>query len=411
MPKNKTDKLEDRIGSIVKNIVKRKGEWPIEDSSSNRLMSVLKRKATNDFEIDLQKQADDLFLTSKILNKPVQELNLYKRFRTFVSESELSKAMSSVGAATGLEWVPTDFSNQLIEFVELEKKVSKIFRHINMPTDPFKIPGKKSFSTAKLVTSENTAATSTNVGTRNVTLNAVKLMVQVDVSMELEEDSVVEVLPIIREDIGSSLVRGEEDALLNGDDSGTHFDSDTTDAEDTAKAYKGLRKHAVEQSYTTTLTTFDFDTIVGMKKNMGKYGVDPSKLVWIASVLSWSKLLTLRDSKDNNVLITMDKIGPKATVITGQVGSLLGSPLIISDQQREDLNPVGVFDPTSASNTVLMLVRTDGFVIGDRRKLLIESFHDVPKQQDQIVASMRTDFQPRYDITTERIIELGIGIT
>lgn len=410
MKQSELDKLlEKRADDIVKKVVKRRGSF-ISDSRGENYLDIHKRRTTDAKIIEFQKRADDLFLTAAILRKPAKELNLYKSFRGFVDESELAKAMDSVTSGSGADWVPTDFSDQLIEKVQLARKVAAIFPRIDMPTDPFKMPGKSSFSTAKLQTSENTAVTATNVGTRNVTLNAIKLVTEVDVSMELIEDSIIAILPTVREDIVNAINRAEEDALINGDTATPHMDSDTTATDSPRKSWIGLRGHAVDQSYTTTLSTFNFDNIVGMKKNMGIYGVDNNMLVWIAGIASWSKLLSLRDSQNNNVLITMDKVGPKATVLTGQVGVLLGSPVLVSEFVREDLNTAGVFDPTAATKTTFMLVRKDGFVIGDRRKMLVEQFHDVQKQQDQLVASIRQDFQPRYDITTERVVELGVAV-
>lgn len=407
MKKKDAQKIVD---NAVKNIIKRKGLFDTSNNEPAEVLALHKRETQDEKVIEFQKKADDLLIVSAALGKSPKELNLYKSFRNFLEDSELAKAMGTTTAGSGLEWIPTDFSADLINKFELAKKVAGLFTEINMPTDPFKLTQKTAFSSAKLG-SENTAPTASQPTTANVSLDAKKLIVFSEMSYEIDEDSIIAMLPVIREDIVASLARGYDNALLNGDDSGTHMDSNVTAADDVRKAWKGLRKFCVANSYTRDLSTFNFDNIVLMKQDMGVYGVDPMSLTWIASTTSYSKLLTLRDSQNNNVLITMDKVGPRATVLTGQVGSLLGSPVIVSEEQQVNLNDSGVYDGTTTDKTVLMLVRRDGFTTGSKRSIMVEQDKNISAQTIQLVSSMRKAFIDRYPIATNRTVNMGIKIS
>ncbi len=53
---------------------------------------------------------------------------------------DFKKALDTATAAQGGDWVPTNFSNELFEFVQLQARVSGLFRTIVMPSNPYKLP-------------------------------------------------------------------------------------------------------------------------------------------------------------------------------------------------------------------------------------------------------------------------------
>jgi HK97 family phage major capsid protein len=417
MKKSQLDKLVEKTREgIRKSLVVRKGRFDTsEDGVAAKHVPIVKYHKQEKAEgkvLEFQKMSDDLYLTSTILGKKPQELRLFKQFTNlFEDESELAKAMATGSSGSGSQWIPTDFSSQLIEEVKTERRLPAAFMSMDMPSNPFKIPGKSDTSTSRLASSENTAVSGSNPTTVNVTLDAVKLMTYIQISTEMSEDAVVAILPILRKDIVDSLVDAEENAIINGDNSGTHMDSDVTDSSDQRKAWKGLRKHAIEQSYTRDLSTFNADNLALMKSDMGKYGVDPNKLVWCFGPVGYAKLLTLKDSQNNPVLITLDKVGPKATILTGQVGILFGSPVIVSDQVRENLNASGYYDGSTTSYTVCFLARRDGFIVGNRRNVTVKQKEEPTTDSLDIVASVRKDFEPRYAIASNQVVTLGIKIS
>lgn len=416
MTKNELDALiAGQREKLKKAIVVRKGKFGDDSGLSKQdkaIFNIHKREQATGATLEFQKRADDLYLAATILGKDAKDLNLYKSLSEFITgDSELSKAMDTTSSGSGLEWIPTNFSSSLIDEVKLARVVAAIFPRVMMPTDPFKLPSKTAGSTARLISTENTAPVASNPTTGNIVLNAIKLMTYVPLSTEMTEDSVIAILPLVRSDIVESLVDAEENAILNGDDSGTHMDSDVTVATDQRKSWKGLRKYSIANSHVRSLATFNADNLALMKADMGKYGVDPKKLTWIFSAAGYAQLLTLKDSQNNAVLITMDKVGPQATIMTGQVGILFGSPVLVSQFIREDLNASGYYDATTATETVVHLVFNAGFVIGDRRAITVKQDEVIKTDSIDVVASVREAFMPRYDITSEAIVMTGIALT
>jgi hypothetical protein len=80
----------------------------------------------------------------------------------------------------------------------------------------------------------------------------------------------------------------------------------------------------------------------------------------------------------------MDKFGDKATYVTGQVGSIYGIPVVIT----EFLDNVGI-----SGNHVGLLVYLPGFIVGQRRAFEIESWYDPRRQLTAIYLSTRYDMK------------------
>lgn len=405
--------LEGRISTILKTVQRKAPFYGNEPAETDEPLYKLHKSVTDKVELKKwQSDCDDLLMLSIITNKPVKETSLYKSYRRSMEDdkSELAKAMTTGGTGTGAEWIPTDFSRDLIEKIEVERKVAALFDRQTMPTNPFKVPSQTGFATVYKGT-EGTAPAAATVGTSQITLDAEKLITYVPVTYEFDEDSIIAVLPTIKSIMGKSLGRAEEDALLNGDDSTTHVDSDITAAADHRKVWKGLRPLAVRNSYTTDVSTFNADTIAALFKNMDEYGALPMDMAWIVGTKVRTKLLTLRDSQNNAVMISMDKLGPNATMLKGMVGEMYGAPVIVSQFMRENLDSDAKYDGTNITKATILLVFRPGFVIGDRRKVLMENDKDVKSQVIDLVASQRLDFQPRHPIATEQLVWAGRNIT
>jgi HK97 family phage major capsid protein len=279
-----------------------------------------------------------------------------------------------------------------------------------MPTNPFKLPIDGADAVAYL-TAESTSDTATKItastpGTNNVTFDAVKLACRVLVSTELEEDSVVAILPLLRDKIVQALAEAQENATINGDTDGTHMDSDVTAATDVRKAWDGYRKLALGAAK-VDCSTFSITNLRAIRTAMGKYGVNPSNLAWIAGISVFNKMLGLDE------VMTVDKYGPGATILTGELAKLDGIPIIVSEFIREDLNASGVYDGVTTDTTVVPLVYRSGFLYGDRRSITLKVSQELYMETDQdvAIATQRLDFQPVLDAASEPVVGLGYNIS
>ena len=170
------------------------------------------------------------------------------------------KAMDTLTQGEGKEWINTGFSPEIIRDVTLERKVTPLFRRFNMPTNPYKWPIVSGAPKAYLIP-ENTANTgqtgipASDITSGDLTFNAKKLAGKVIFSDELTDDSFIPVKDEVNQGLLTSLVNGEEDAVINGDTASTHQDADVTSALDARKAWNGLRKRAHAASATVDLGT------------------------------------------------------------------------------------------------------------------------------------------------------------
>jgi HK97 family phage major capsid protein len=318
-------------------------------------------------------------------------------------------------AGYGAEWIPTGFSADLVDRVNLELKVASLFNRITMPQDPFTLPIKSTGATVyKLGESQTehesaTKITKTEVTTTNVTLASTKLGARVNFSEELSEDSIVPILPMLRAELARSMAEGIENTIINGDTTALHQDSDVTASTDVRKSWKGLRK-LTNSGGKVSLATFNLENLRSIRTAMGKYGVSPSKLAIVTGISGYIQLLGIKDSSGNVVVTTIDKYGPNATIVTGELAKIDGIPIIVSEHVRENLNASGVYDGTTTTKTILLLVYRDALLIGDRRTFTLKTDEDIETDQTILVATQRLDFQPRL-VTTEKFIGLGYNIT
>ena len=117
-------------------------------------------------------------------------------------------------------------SSQYIEEYELSRGVTKLFKMINMPSNPFDLPIQKNVTNAR-IQAENTTIAEANFGTDKLTMDATKLTEFMILPEEMNEDSAPQILSLVRQEIVEAQGRASETAVMNGDDSATHMDDDT----------------------------------------------------------------------------------------------------------------------------------------------------------------------------------------
>ena len=126
----------------------------------------------------------------------------------------------------------------------------------------------------------------------------------------------------------------------------------------------------------------------GVRGQLGKYGVRPSELAYICDVNTFIKSLTIDSFR------TLDKFGPQATVLTGQLGAVEGIPVIVSEQMKLADSDGKVTDAGNNTNTGrLLIVNRTQWRVGFKRELNIETVRDAQKRQNIMVVSFRIGLQ------------------
>jgi len=318
------------------------------------------------------------------------------------------KALTSTGVGTGDELVPTDLASdlQMRMYLESQLAAALIASEIDMPTNPFKLP-LKTTRTAFYKGSENPGAnpTASQPGTADITLDAKKLIGVAEFSYEIDEDSIIAILPMLQEDMAQGAAFSFENAVINGDTTATHQDSDIHAVTNHhAKLFKGLRKLAIAGAMNTSLATGGISTanIAALRKKMGKWSIKPSDLMIVAGPMGYNKLVMLDET------LTVEKVGGQARILSGVAASLLGMPIIVSEAVREDLNASGVFDNTTTTKGSIFIVHRPSWLVGVKRGFMVEVDRDIRQQINFITASFRRDFVPKETVSaTMPLVSLG----
>ncbi len=315
-------------------------------------------------------------------------------------QANLKAAMDSTTAGTGDELVATGEAAALWADINVDTHVAGLFTRVDMPTNPFEIPlqlGDVSWYPG----TENTATTETALTTGRQTLTAHELVAEVPWSLTLEEDAVIAMAAEVRSTLVRNAVEVIDDVLLNADttlQNNINADGATIAASTAGKAhwlvgFDGLLHlplvdNATQGNNHAAAPSADmFNEVRGL---LGKYGVRPSELAYIADVGTYIKSLAVSEFR------TLDKLGSQATLLNGQLAQVDGIPVIVSEQlARSDAD--GKVTDSGNSNTKgrLLAVNWTQWRLGFRRELMIETTRDIQKRQNIMVVSMRLAFMER----------------
>ncbi len=351
------------------------------------LEHVMTRAPQDDTEKALQDFNDSVYLASRVLNRAPQSLKYFRG--TLESSPALQKTLTGDGSAGyGTDWVPTGFSGQLWEDMHLQSVVAANLVQVPMTSgEDFTLPYKAGSVTVQL-TSQATDISPSDFTTGKITLSPKGMAGGLRFSGELSEDSMVAVMPIVRDDLATALADAGENALLNGDNANPNQDGVTT-VTDVRLAWDGLRFLSLANSETyADLGTFSTDNLRALRAKMGKYGVRPADLMWVTGPAGWHKFLNLDE------VTTVDKYGPAATILTGELAKFDGIPIIVSGLVPENLNASGVVDTSVTDNTVVHLVNRKCHMWGTRRRITIEDERWVLGDYTLVVAKHRPAYAP-----------------
>jgi hypothetical protein len=324
---------------------------------------------------------------------------------------DVTKALDTAEVGGGSDIVFTGMSPEVINQVRQELKVSSSLINVGLPTNPYKVPVELGPATAYLVP-ENTADTgqtsvpASQAGTANITFNAKSIGALTRISKELNQDSIVPMVPFIQSALMRGLAEGIENALINGDTTATHQDSDITGATNVGKSWNGFRKLAIANGYTYDAAVWTIDAVRNMRKSMGKFGINPDRLALYVSNSAYIQMLGW------DGVLTLDKFGPNATILTGELLKVDGIPVVVTPHIRQNLNATGVYDGVTATKTGALLVHRDGFAIGDRQVVELDQTDEpIAYRQRTILADMRVDFLPTQPIASNPTVVYARYIT
>jgi hypothetical protein len=322
--------------------------------------------------------------------------NLTKADRQLLDLVTGRKAMDTATGGSGSEWVPTELRDEVLKFVQVANKLRGYLPIVQMPSDTYTLPTLTGNATV-YYKGENVAPTAGSPATGKSDLVAKKLIGLVEWSYELDENSVVPMLGLLKENLGKALGNAEERAIVWGDTTAVaanNIDKNVA-AGNPQLAFNGLWK-TVKGGTATWFVAYGTSWAASLRaarQAMDVYGSMPQDLLVIVPPYVFNKIVT------DDGFLTWDKLGGAASALTGLLpgaspmniyGLFDGSPVVVSSYvYKTDAN--GVRLTTTASNTAhnALMVHRPSVILGERQQVRIEVDRDITAQTHKIVASER----------------------
>lgn len=358
---------------------------------ADEVNAVMRRAPQDDFEKSLHDFNDTALLLASVKGCKVSELKFWGD--TMQKSPVFADSLMSDSAGDGLEWVPTLFSGQVWQDIRLQTLIASNLMNIDLPSPDFKLPYKTGQGTVYL-TEQAANMTVSQFGTAADTISAKGIGAAMAFSGEMAEDSIIAVMPLIRIDLATSIAEAIEGCIINGDSDGTHLDSDIQagSAAHPWKGWNGYRKLCLAAAETKVdASSFGTTALRAARKKMGKYGLNPADLMWVPGVSGYNSFLGISE------VLTMEKYGANATLLTGELGRFDGIPIVPSGQMRENLDANGVYNAAGTKTATLLINKRWG-VFGTRRRLTIEDDRFILGDYTLVVAKTRVGFIPRIGI-------------
>ena len=270
--------------------------------------------------------------------------------------------------------------------------VTPLLRQINMQTNVMTIPVNPEAGVATWVTNSQFGTSNSSGGTssttgftpgsgsphalKEITLNAYKVATNEYLAYEEEEDSLIALMPVIREAMVRRLARAVDRAFLRGAGSG-------------ADPVKGLAGYDAVADVTPSAASgvVTVANMRAMRKSLGAWGLDPAEIVYVVSQDVYYDLL------EDTSFQTMNQVGPAATLLTGQIGSIGNSPVLVSAE----------FDSKASGALGAIAFAPANFIVGSQRGVRVDTQELVETQRRVFVASLRTGM-------TQLTTNLGSGV-
>ena len=284
---------------------------------------------------------------------------------------------AGIDYATNAGDIDQEVSSLIEKEIQNELKVAQLFREIPvnggatvLPISVDVEPATFSASAATSGNLENRGASNSTYRPKQVILNAYRLISSTFMDNDVDEQVLINLMPMLIEGVARAHGRAVENAILNGNSS--------------APAGLADFASAVSLSGTDNLDISDGDLLTAAnlltaRKGMGKYGLNPSDVTYIVSSASYYDLLS------DSAFQTLDEVGSDLAVrITGTIGAVFGSPVVVSEEFPAD---------NTNGNMAAVAVYARNYVIPRLRGVTVEQDYEVMNQRRVIVATQSLGFE------------------
>ena len=326
-------------------------------------------------------EMDDAFLLGRITGKG---------YNTDFAQNLLQKVNAQSSVQVSTDNFEREVSLNIEREIQLELILAPLFREIAMTSASMVLPIMPDTNYAQITSAAAlpgsppmgtldargvAVGTDAGIAMTEIELRTIKMIAKSYLGNETEEDSIIPILPLLREGMIRQHARGVENLILLGG----HADGAYPTV--SATAASGLLKYASSNGRSVTAagtaTPLTAAALLGLRKQMGKYGLRPNDISYIVSQQCYFELLEDAEFQDFNLVNT------QATKLTGEVGQIFGSSVMVCDE----------FPAAATGKFHALAVNTRNFVVPRQRGVTVESQYLVEDQHKVLATTQRLGFK------------------
>lgn len=336
--------------------------------------------------------------------------NVFPRVRKgMAGKAELeayAKAMDSSESGFGQQLIGAQYAADLWESARPLSRVFSLVDTFEMTAPTAYLPVEVDIP-EMLFVGESASATAftspyatSKTGSQRVQVDAKKFVIHQVWSGELEEDSIIPFLPFLRRQAALAIAHYSDSLVLNGDNTGTatgniNSDDGTPAATRHYLAFDGLRHLGLVDNTANSLSLGGAVTYAALRQQITRmidttrfvdwgHPVRAEDVVYITSPQVAEMIAQLDE------VLTVDKYGPGATILTGELMRIGRNPLI-SSIAMPLTEADGKASVTTANNIRGQVVCANmrGLKAGWRRRVKVETERLIGSDQSRIVYSLR----------------------
>ena len=359
----------------------------------------------NQWHADLCKMNQDRSLARMMMKDPYTpkaDMKLYSHLQK--APSFMKNAVNKIfadNAGVGGDWIPDEFSTELYQTFQVPRGLRALLPSVQMEREALLIPklsrGGRPYIKG-VATDDLAKYQASTIETAQKTVRAKGLATLMNIDDAAGEDSAFAIIPALSRQIAQDLEDAFEDCMINGDTAASHQDdianwnirerwgaSGLGGSSDHRRLFLGMRAAAKDKGSDVDAGTFNFAKFMSVVSQLGELAVG-NKVCVVSPEALVANFLQL------DQVVTLEKFGPQATILTGELARLAGIPIVMSRFMSADMAATGLYASGTAPadyKSGFLVFNTDSWYQYLRRQITIESDKDIASGAIQLVSTMR----------------------
>lgn len=320
---------------------------------------------------------------------------------------KIEKAFTWGSSNLGSEFHPTMLSSQYIGLVREQLWHRQVIPSFMCPSTPYSIakftadPVFYNFSSGESAVGTN--ITAGEFATSSLSFSLGCLAARLPYTRKSIAYSPVNIEAALQAEFMAAAMECEEKVIIMGDEAGssnvngTDYNTGQSKAAYDLKAFDGIYKIArtASKHWDAGAATPDLSLFASLKRRLGRYGKPFNEMYFLFNY----EICEYVDQFEE--LLTIEKYGAQAVIVSGEIGSLYGGHCLVTDKISALFASTGIYDGSSTTTIVIAFNRRClglGVPIYPDRQFSIEKdiYSLVSENKNQLIAVWDLDIEPLY---------------